>query len=111
MHGQMFPGEHQKNHRSGFKQPATSNTNTHTPLGRGGKGQIRRAEGTKSVSLRPMALPHLRLTLRTQGLAFFSAPCLIYEGPRPTRTQREPGGRKLLLVKHFQHVRVRLSGP
>lgn len=28
MHGQTFPGEHQKNHQRGFKQPATANTNT-----------------------------------------------------------------------------------
>lgn len=30
MHRQMFPGEHQRNHQRGFKQPATANTNMHT---------------------------------------------------------------------------------
>lgn len=32
MHRQTFPGEHQKNHQRGFKQPATVNTNTHTHI-------------------------------------------------------------------------------
>lgn len=30
MHRQTFPGEHQRHHQRGFKQPATANTNTRT---------------------------------------------------------------------------------
>lgn len=30
MHRQTFPGEHQRNHQRGFKQPSIANTNTYT---------------------------------------------------------------------------------
>lgn len=77
MHRQTFPGEHQKNHQRGFKQPATANTNTHTHrhthlLAAEVKARSDERRGTKSVSLHSKVLQHLRLTLRVQGLAFFS---------------------------------------
>lgn len=57
--GQTFPGEHQRNHQRGFKQPATANTNTHirthTPDGRGKRLDQMERRGTKSSTLRVLA--------------------------------------------------------
>lgn len=110
MHRQMFPGEHQRNHQRGFKQPATANTNMHTrthththmPPDCRGKGQIKWAARTKSVFFGLGGIAALKVNSLSAGADFHRCGSLIYtilvcispwQGPQPTRrpSAGEPG--------------------
>lgn len=128
MRGQTFPGEHQRNHRRGFKQSATANTNTHAythththacaPLDSGGKGRIRWSGGNKErlfaaqlegIAALKVNSPSTRADFHRRRSLVHTSSCIFpaWQGPRPTGRHRE---RSWLAVEQFHYDKVKPSG-